>query len=260
MFVLRGGGVLTALDIIETPHVHQLALRPYELRALELFKSADETRLALSTVWAYYTDAGCAHVATDGHVIAVRRAGSHILTARSDIAQLKAVPLTADGRESIRPPAWDAVLKPPVFRGTFPERRGINPAYFALVAKVEDAAGKRRAEDYVPRAGLSKRWAMQERAEQRRTTFSVWTIGSELDDGWCSQRSFASRSFSRTSTLAFAAARASTAAFSTSALSMSMTHDASRLRDPSRRRLIVWGWSPVVVRATATRATKLDVR
>ena len=174
---------MTALDIIEASHVHQLAPRPYELRALELFKSQDETRAVMNTVWTYTSEGGCTHFATNGHVIAVRRAGSHVTMATHEIAKLKPTSLSGTGDVRLIP-AWDHVLVRPVFRGTFPERRGINLAYFALVAKVEDAAGKRRAEDYIPRAGLSKRWAMQERAEQRRTAFSVWTIGSELDDGW----------------------------------------------------------------------------
>jgi hypothetical protein len=78
---------------------------------------------------------------------------------------------------------WSGVSRPPCWNGPNLQYRGINPAYFALIAEVENAAGKRRSDDYVPDR-VTKKWATRNRADLRRTTFAEWTIGTRVDDGW----------------------------------------------------------------------------
>ena len=177
--------VVSALDVIEESHKHQakeaLEPKPYELRAIDLFKSVDETRPHLATVWAYASDGGCSHVATNGHVIVLRRAGTHITTPMHMIASMTPTSLHNDWKQ---PPAWDHVLRVPKWLGEHPEKRGIDPSYFALVAKVEHAAGKRCAEDYAPAYGVSKKNEAMVRSALRDSARGVWTIGSDVYDGW----------------------------------------------------------------------------
>lgn len=154
------------------------ALTPAERKALQQFVSTDETRPNLATLWHYESDGGCTHVATDGHTIAVRRSGTHILLALHVIARMHPVNETeAD------PPRWDSVLHAPTCEGEYPEQRGINPAYFARVASVEKAAGARRLMEYKLKPKDNKRIQALRKADLRNA-YSVWTIGSQELDGW----------------------------------------------------------------------------
>lgn len=154
------------------------ALTPAELKALQQFVSTDTTRPHLAVLWKYESEGGCTYVATDGHTIALRRSGKHMLLALHDIARMQPVNET----EAI-PPRWDSVLHAPTCEGEYPERRGINPAYFARVAAVEKAAGARRLMEYKPAPRDNKRIQALRKADLRNAC-SVWTIGSQELDGW----------------------------------------------------------------------------
>lgn len=129
-----------------------------ELLALRAFVSKDETRPHLTVMWRYESDEGVTHVATDGHTLCCRRAGSHRTMNLHDIAKL--TPGTCDGAvtTAARPPVWEHYLagctaqtqgaKPP-------EVRGIDPNYVARVGLVEKAALKRARHD-LENAGGSK--------------------------------------------------------------------------------------------------------
>lgn len=150
-----------------------------ELKALRLFQSADTTRHNLATVWEYTSEGGCTHVAADGHVLAMRRAGTHASMLMADIEKL---PPKALMESNAKPPRWSSVVKAPNCEGPNLAKRGINPAYFALVAAVETAATKRAAEDYEPKPGASKKTTAKVRREL--ACYSEWQIGCDPLDGW----------------------------------------------------------------------------
>jgi hypothetical protein len=113
----------------------------------------------------------------------LRRAGTHVTTPMHEIAKMMtSTPLHNDGGAG--PPAWDHVLLVPNWNGPNVQHRGIDPGYFALVAKIEHAAGKRCAEDYAPAYGVSKKDEAKVRAALRDSARGVWTIGSDVYDGW----------------------------------------------------------------------------
>lgn len=154
----------------------------HELKALGLFVSEDETRANLNTIWTYASDGGCTHIASDGHTIAVRRAGTHARMVLHDIERMAPTPLVAGNQST--PPCWSYVVKAPNCEGKNLALRGINPAYFARVATVERAAGRRASVDYVPEPGMSKKYEKQKRANLAGGACSVWSIGVEKLDGW----------------------------------------------------------------------------
>jgi len=136
-----------------------------EFKALRLFAGKDPTRLSISTVWEYSSVSpwGCSHVATNGHVIALRRAGSHVEMSLYDIAKLAPLGLDLDSADPAVPPNWPHVLQTPNCEGKNLAQRAIDPAYFALVAAVAKAATEKR-----PRDGYH----------------SVWSIGCDPLNGW----------------------------------------------------------------------------
>lgn len=153
-----------------------------ELKALELFVNPDETRAYLNTVWMYFSDGGCTHVASDGHTIAVRRAGAHVQMSLLEIERMTPTPL--DHANQSTPPHWSSLCHAPNCEGKNLAIRGINPAYFARVATVERAAGRRAAADYKPEPGMSKKYEKQKRANLADGACSVWSIGVTALDGW----------------------------------------------------------------------------
>jgi hypothetical protein len=155
----------------------------YELRAIELFKSADETRLGLATVWEYESSDGRTYVATNGHVIVCRRSRAHCKMALYDVAKLTAIPLTKESLGS-QPPSWPGVLRAPDCSGKNLEWRGMNPAYVGLVATVEKAAGRRRADGYTPPPRESKKDTARKRSNLRLSACARWAIGGHARDGW----------------------------------------------------------------------------
>jgi hypothetical protein len=157
------------------------ALHPnaLELKAIERFASTDETRPHLCNVWIYETDLGCTYMASDGHVIVVRNTDTHIGLDVCTVARVRALRPT-----SCIPPRWGQLVKAPNCEGPNVARRGINPAYFAMVAEVERAAGKRLAADYVPAAGDSKKTQAYEKRRLADKPCSVWSIGCDPMDGW----------------------------------------------------------------------------
>jgi hypothetical protein len=152
-----------------------------ELKAIRLFTGKGPTRPGFATVWEYANETGCTHVAMSGHVIIVRRAGSHLAMALKDVSMLPWKALDNDG--SSPPPAWDMVVRAPNCEGPNVKKRGINPAYFALVAEVEKVAGKRAAANYVPKPGEAKKTTAKIRRDLL-LCFSTWQIGCDVLDGW----------------------------------------------------------------------------
>lgn len=165
-----------------TKTLYPLDLTPAELAALRQYVSTDTTREALSTLWRYQDATGVTHVASDGHTIIRRSAGTH--ASMSLAAIVKACPADPVDKAGVTPFSWESVLKVPKVEGKNAAERGINPAYFARVAKVEAAAGKRAADDYVPTPGLSKKHAAQKRANLRTGSCSTWAVPVDVLDGW----------------------------------------------------------------------------
>lgn len=159
-----------------------LDLTPAELSALQQYVSPDTTREALSTLWSYSDATGVTHVASDGHTIVRRSAGSHV--GKTLAAIVKACVAVSADKPHATPFSWESVLKAPKVDGKNAPVRGINPAYFARVAKVEAAAGKRAADDYVPPPGTSKKTAAQVRANLRTGSCSTWAVPVDALDGW----------------------------------------------------------------------------
>ena len=165
----------------------EISLRPsaLEFRALRLFVSDDETRPGLSTLWAYLSDGGTTYVATDGHTVCLRRAGTHRGMPMRDIHALGAWAVGDDGEgvASRAPvPGWDRVIGP-LAGGKIAPKYGMNPHYFARLGDVEKAAGRRAAGDYVPRPGMSKKNAALERSDRSRVFVSL-VIPSGAHAGW----------------------------------------------------------------------------
>jgi hypothetical protein len=154
-----------------------------EMRALELFVSRDLTRPSMSTVWEYASEDGLTHMSTNGHVLALRRAGTHVAMNLHDVAKMHPIGLS-DGSKGSTPPIWPHLVQAPNCEGKNVAKRGINPAYFALVAEVEKAAGKRAAADYQPKAGEAKKTEKLARSRLATTSFSEWSIGVDPLDGW----------------------------------------------------------------------------
>ena len=153
-----------------------------ELRALRLHVSADETRPHMATIWRYSSDGGSTHVATDGHTIAVRRAGTHRTMTLHDIAKLS--PRALSGYTEA-PPRWESILKAGT-AGKLAPAYGINPNYVARVGDVERAVWQRNADDFVPKPGMSMKEQKQRRSDLKNGAgaCAVWTIPSDPLDGW----------------------------------------------------------------------------
>jgi hypothetical protein len=151
-----------------------------ELKALRQFVSKDEARTNLATLWEYATEEGCTHIASDGHTLAMRRAGTHVNMTIADIEKLPAVSL--DGSDAT-PPPWSSVLRKPNCKGKNPARRGIDPAYFARVAIVERAVAQRAVADYAPKPGLT-RLAIKHVLEDLRNVYAIWEIGVDPLEAW----------------------------------------------------------------------------
>lgn len=165
---------------------------PYELKALEAFKSKDETRPFVSTVWAYSTTDGfdpetCAprvvgrtHVATSGHVLCCRRSGAHAKMSAEDVAMLPPTPLS--GVRNIKPPAWAIGCHAyDESKGLSRKGYGVNPTYVGLVALVEKAAVKRQLAA-LPKAATRELARLRERATLGAC--SSWRIPSDPLDPW----------------------------------------------------------------------------
>ena len=152
-----------------------------ELKALRQFVSTDETRDALATLWEYADETGCTHIASDGHTLAMRNAGSHVTKSIFEIEKLP--PKGLDNANAV-PKRWSSVFLLPDCTGKNVANRGINPAYFARVALVERAAGRRAASDYKPKPGTSKKLEKLERANLVSSACSIWSIGSDVLAAW----------------------------------------------------------------------------
>jgi hypothetical protein len=163
--------------------MNMMNIRPnaQEMRALELFVSSDLTRPNMSTVWEYASDGGLTHMSTNGHVLALRRAGTHAAMYLHDIAKMQPIAIS-DGSKGSTPPIWPHLVRAHCKGKNV--NRGINPAYFALVAEVEKAAGKRAAADYQPKAGEAKKIQRLARSRLATSSFSEWSIGCDPLDGW----------------------------------------------------------------------------
>ena len=155
---------------------------PEELKALRQFVGTDKTRIHLSTRYEYVEEGGCTHIATDGHTLCMRRAGSHVAKGILEIEKL--APLSLDVVGGTTPPNWSSVFKVPNCEGPNVVARGINPAYFARVARVERAAGLRASADYVAKPGTSKRYEKIERDALKRCAYAIWNIGCDDLDPW----------------------------------------------------------------------------
>lgn len=127
------------------------ALQPIEaeLRALREFVSKDPTRMggALTTVWRYESDGGLSLVATDGHTLCLRRAGTHRTMGLFEVSKQ---PATNEGGLSCPPPPWSHLVdardgrKPKDKPVTL---RSVEPTYVARIGLVEKAVTKRRETD-----------------------------------------------------------------------------------------------------------------
>lgn len=160
-----------------------LEAAPYELKALKAFASTDKTRPHMTCVWLYASDGGRTYFATDGHTMVVRRSGTHVDMPQHVITRLEARAVgvaTPTGAPSL----WSTVLCRPDHEGKHPAVRGVDPAYVGRVALVEVAAGKRQAQDYYPKPGVSKQNAAEMRACLRTGACSEWTLGCGPLDGW----------------------------------------------------------------------------
>ena len=149
-----------------------------ELKVLHLFVSTDETRPDLNTLWHYASDGGETYVATNGHTLIVRRAGTHRTMIPHDVYALGP---RNDG--STKPPAWAALLHAPM-QGKLAPLYGISPSYFAMLADVERAAGARDAKDYVPRPRTSQKGARKERENVKRNVLAVLVLPADPLSGW----------------------------------------------------------------------------
>jgi hypothetical protein len=152
-----------------------------ELRALRLFVSQDETRPFLNTLWHYASDVGATYVATNGHIMTVRRSGTHRTMMPLDIFAMG--PDKSVHKGDVQPPNWAALLHPPK-QGKLAPVYGISPGYFAMLADVERAAGARDAEDYVPRPHMTKKDERKERENVKRYALAVLVLPSDPLDGW----------------------------------------------------------------------------
>jgi hypothetical protein len=164
-----------------------LAPNAKELAVLRIFVSTDETRPNLATLYAYESDGGTTYVATDGHTIVVRRAGTHRTMALHDVFKLATLAVGDDGTAKPTdrfPPKWEQVLRAGATGGALAKAYSISPLYMMRLADVEKAAGQRAADDYVPPAGLSKKDAAAMRANLKGSALTLLTIPSDPLDGW----------------------------------------------------------------------------
>lgn len=152
-----------------------------ELRALEVFRSRDTTRPGIARVWVYRTEDGVSHVATDGHTLALRRAGSHRTMSPDAVGKLS---LCDVGTDTARPPQWWHCIKVPWLEGKSPlAQHGINVTYLARIALIEAAAAKRSASELVREPRESQK-VFRARKVHARRYFAVWTIPADAFDGW----------------------------------------------------------------------------
>ena len=77
-----------------------------------------------------------------------------------------------------------SVVRVPNCEGPNVVARGINPDYFARVARVERAAGLRASADYVAKPGTSKRHEKIERDALKKCAYAIWNIGCDGLDPW----------------------------------------------------------------------------
>ena len=155
-----------------------------EMKAIAQFVCDDETlRPSMRTIWEYRSQGGVSHMATDGHTLVLRRAGTHTTMAPADIAKLAYRPMT--GALGSGPPGWGSVMSVPEVSADFKNgiRRGIDTEYMARVAVVERAAGKRAAERYVPEPRESKK-VVSLRKRALTALCASWAIWGDALDPW----------------------------------------------------------------------------
>jgi len=180
-----------SIDVEIEPAVDDpLAPKPYEMKALEAFRSPDETRENCSTVWCYDgRESGFCFVATDGHTMLVRRSGACRTTALRTIAKDASHPgvlRRCDGKTfnpddyGARPPAWDSVFDTYVASLSGHDRADFyswNPAYLARIEVVESAARKRAVADWVPASRYgSKKQEKKDRAQAGDRIFATMRV------------------------------------------------------------------------------------
>lgn len=165
-------------------------LRPSakELQALRVFVSGDETCPSMANLWAYLGDAGTTYVATDGHTLCLRRAGSHREMKLHDIHALPPMIITEDGNaipapDGVSPAGWDRVIAAGKV-GNLAPAYGMNPGYFARIGDVEKAVGARSADDFQPPPGMSKKDERLTRAALKTRALATLSIPSDALDGW----------------------------------------------------------------------------
>ena len=163
----------------------------WELAALSAFASTDETRPSLATVWHVRSPEGSLYIATDGHTMAVRRAGTFRDTPIGNFAQVKHAPILSDiAKGGIEPAPWWAVLKVgTVTKGAQPPVRGIDCSYLARVGVVEKQARRRIADDWTPADEKRPNMTKKEQADMRsylraKGCFASVVIPTDELGGW----------------------------------------------------------------------------
>jgi hypothetical protein len=165
---------------------------PAELRALCLFVSSDETREHLSKLWLYEDERGegNTYLATDGHTLACRRAGTHRHETLAKIAE--GAPMIVDehgrgiDRGDVHPPdGWGYLLEQIHPRGKIADDYGMNPTYFGRLAHVEKAAGNRSIREMAkPSPGFRMREIRAQKDCLRREAMATLVIPSDPNGGW----------------------------------------------------------------------------
>jgi hypothetical protein len=159
-----------------------MALHKKELAVLQRFVSSDKTRPHLNTVWKYESAVGISHMATNGHVLILRRTGGLKSLSLADLDNIPAEPLNPDVYDD--PPRIGQLLVPPRTEGKqVDEVRGIDPAYVGMVAEVEKVVGSQQIADYVPPPGLTGS-AVKLKKATLRLACAKWTIGCDAMDPW----------------------------------------------------------------------------
>jgi len=171
----------TALTLQTSDSSSNLTPNAKELRALQHFVGTDETRSHLTTVWVYVSKGGSTYLATDGHTLALRRAGTHLKMTCVDIAKLHYN--AVDGGAHNSPPGWERVVCAPE-GGELASAYGFNPDYIARVGAVERAAGQRAADDYKPRPYETKKAIKVAKEHLRNTACASWIVPSDPMGGW----------------------------------------------------------------------------
>lgn len=157
-----------------------------ELRALRLYVSRDTTREALCRLWMYGSEGGLTYVATEGHTMVVRRAGTHREMSPPDIAMLEPYEANEQGlccATQVKPMVWAPLLHP-ASTGKLAEVYGINPDYYARVGEVERAVGARASADFKPVPCMSIKEQKKRRAELKTSAYATLVVPSDPLDAW----------------------------------------------------------------------------